>query len=333
MRALLLALPLVAACSSGLPAVTLIEKLRVLAVRAEPAEPAPGEETRLDALVAQPPVVQLPGLTVVAPSYLWLSCSIPPGAAQTVPCGVAGPNVLPGTAEGAPRLPPRCADAPNADLCLIGRDAEVRYPAPGAGQRLLTLVVADTPEGAEACLLAAAANQGVPTVPDQCVLAQKRLSITTAAVDARNHNPSFRLLDGNDGLEAWSLESGGRYRPGGEPDSRDLTFVALRSDDAAELRPDPEGGPPVYETLTASWFVTAGRLGAGRSALPPPGCAVQVDCPDKPARPDADTRWTPPDAEGLARHTTGAAGEVFVYAVIRDDRGGVGWRSGVVRRR
>jgi predicted nucleotidyltransferase len=42
--------------------------------------------------------------------------------------------------------------------------------------------------------------------------------------------------------------------------------------------------------------------------------------------PAVSTRWTPPTADEAAMYVHG--GEVDFWVVVRDDRGGVGWRSG-----
>src|SRR4029077_18597428 len=54
-RAILVGLGLLAACSGEVPAASRGDKLRVLAVRAEPPEVMPGQAAALDTLTVQPP--------------------------------------------------------------------------------------------------------------------------------------------------------------------------------------------------------------------------------------------------------------------------------------
>ena len=72
-----------AGCSNDLPTASHIDKLRVLAVKAEPPEVVPGAPSSLSALVVEPLLPQLDA-SVANPtvSYLWLACAIPPGATE-----------------------------------------------------------------------------------------------------------------------------------------------------------------------------------------------------------------------------------------------------------
>src|SRR5689334_10185613 len=85
-RLIVAALIVVGGCSSDLPAASFIDKLRVLAVRAEPPEIAPGETTKLDLLVAEPMVPQLDGGAPQPLSAVWLACPLPAGTLTVEPC-------------------------------------------------------------------------------------------------------------------------------------------------------------------------------------------------------------------------------------------------------
>src|SRR5690348_9407335 len=77
-------------CSGELPAQDRVEKLRVLAVRAEPPEVRPGETTVFDALTVIPPAFPEGGVDGGAPhfSYLWMVCQEAAGAQAPTACGV-----------------------------------------------------------------------------------------------------------------------------------------------------------------------------------------------------------------------------------------------------
>lgn len=179
------------ACSSDLPAASFIDKLRVLAVRAEPPEVTPAQPTTmLDYLAVEPPLPQLDGGVAPSPlSAVWLACALPEGTLTVAPCGVGG-------GLSASTMPPLCKDEPSAPLCIIGTDAMVSY-TPDAGvlggadsaEVLLTVAIADTPDGAIGCLLDIANNGGLPTNPDHCVVSLKRLTVSTSSTP--NANPTI----------------------------------------------------------------------------------------------------------------------------------------------
>jgi hypothetical protein len=321
MRRFAVAALLVAGCGSDLPQSSFIDKLRVLAVQADPPEVAPGQPTRLRRLAVEPEVLQAQDDAgpVGALQTLWLACAQGPGVTTPVPCGV-GPDA---TAQ----IPPRCADAPNAPLCLIGEDDEAVYtPGDATGQVLLTAVVADTIDGARGCLIDIALHDGVPTMPDRCVIALKRLVVSDKPAEMRNRNPAlnfFALRDKAGTVQSLTDGSAGFAAAANAPG---MTLAARRTDDSAELGSDGK-----YEALTVSWFTSGGKIDGGRSALEPAGCTSQLDCADKPPSFDATTNWTPPAPDALA--ATNPDGTVRYWAVIRDDRGGVDWLEGTARAR
>lgn len=314
-------------CSDDLPAASFIDKLRVLAVRAEPPEVAPGEETALDLLAVEPPVPQLDGGAPRPLSAVWLACALPPGALTLTPCGLSG-----GLGDGG-AAPPTCKDAPDAPLCVVGTDLQARY-APAADalggaaatQILLTVAVADTDGGAVGCLYDIANNGGRPTNPDHCVVALKRLAVSHTAAAERNHNPTLANFSATppDGAPETFADDGGVWVPAPGKDEAAWDLIALRSGDAAERKPDG-----TYEALTVSWFTTAGRIDGGRSIFLPDGCDSPSACAARMPELGADTTWYAPTAAEAAR-TVGPDGRVQFWAVIRDDRGGVGWRAGAL---
>ena len=324
-----LALASLGACSNELPAASFIDKLRVLAVRAEPPEIAPGDATTLDYLAVEPPLPQNDAGVVPSPlSAVWLACALPSGSLTVAPCGV-------GSGMTASTMPPACADQPSAPLCLIGTDAVATYTSDlqvlgGAAstQLLITVAVADTPDGATACLLDLANNDGIPTNPDHCVVSIKQLDISdpTQRTVAANTNPTLADFYATtpSGLGITLDAPGGtwQYAPGNDLAQWDV--AAHRSDDAAEPKSDG-----TYEELTVSWFTTAGEIDGDRSLYLPPGCNDPASCASQLPETGADTLWYAPTAAQAAGFVD-AGGAVDFWAVIRDDRGGVGWRAGAL---
>jgi hypothetical protein len=324
MKPLLLAVAALAgACSNDLPAASFIDKLRVLAVRAEPPEVAPGETTALDLLAVEPPLPQLDGGMPQPLSAVWLACALPVSTSSPTPCGV-GSGVV---------SPPSCKDQPSAALCVIGTDLTASY-APDVGvlagaastQILVTVAIADTSSGAIGCLADIANNNGRPTNPDHCVVALKRLSVSDPAqrAGAVNHNPTLADFSASSpgGFKEALDDGNGAWLYAPAANKAEWTIIADRSDDAAEKKPDG-----TYEALTVSWFTTAGHLDGGRSLYLPPGCTDPSKCADRLPESGASTSWFAPTAAQAAA-VVDASGLAQFWAVIRDDRGGVGWRAG-----
>jgi hypothetical protein len=310
-------------CTAPLPAASFVDKLRVLAVRAEPPELAPGETAALDLLAVAPRVAQDDAGAPRKLDVAWLACALPPGAATIAPCAAASPT----------SLPPSCRDAPHAPVCLVALAPTASYAAPAdalggaaSAEVILTVAVADDDAGALGCLANVAANGGVQSDTDHCVIAIKRLQLSDPArrQAAANANPAladFTLtspamlsqpLDG-DGA-AWV------YAPGRDKAAWDL--VANRASDAAQQKSDG-----TFEQLTVSWYTTAGAIDGDLSYYLPSSCSAPGQCPTLAPELGADTTWFAPTA-GEAAGVVGADGVVQFWAVLRDDRGGVGWRSG-----
>ena len=325
MKRLLFFLPLLVACGDALPVQSFVEKLRVLGVRAEPPEIAPGETTTLDALVVQPPKARAESSLPL--TYLWISCSVPPGVATLAPCGV----------KDLTTVPPSCTENPGAPICLLGDQPSVTYTgaaatvnSDGTGQRLITMVVSETDTGALGCLLDTAQNNGIPTDPDHCVITLKRLVVSTMG-PAGNRNPSLQTLDlrrvMDDEMlgEAQSLLSGvALYAL--SPDKKKSTWrlLADRFEDAAEQKSDGR-----YEELSVAWYITAGKLAGSRAVFEDTNCQGDA-CNQTPPPMSVDADWTAPTStERLA--DVPVDGLTEFWAVVRDDRGGIGWLYGTAQ--
>lgn len=324
--ALVLLSPLVA-CDDKLPVQSFVEKLRVLGVRAEPPEIAPGETTALSALVVQPPKRRAENPTPV--SYLWISCSVPPGAQQLVPCGVAD----------LASIPPSCDADPAAAICLLGEQPTATYTpnaasvgADGTAQRLITMVASETEGGAIGCLVDTAANNGIPVDPDRCVITLKRLVISTATANpTKNHNPVIVTFDLALGLDDDMLDTrmslldgAARYEIAPAKKKPTWHLIADRADDASELKSDGR-----YEELSLAWYITAGKLAGARSVFEETVC--QGDgCNKTPPPMTVDAKWTAPTAEERLADVP-ADGLTEFWAIVRDDRGGIGWLYGSAR--
>lgn len=306
-------------------------KLRVLGLRADPPEAAPGEKITVRALVAIHPqqgrVLADQSRHEPYPqllSALWLSCSQPEEALAPEPCGLAQNTA----AQDLQTLPTLSDDA--------GTATELRLPLDLAlpQSRIVTLLVADQalPGGAAACYAHAVQNQGVLPDPNHCVIAVKRIRISRDPV--KNHNPEIsRLWFGQGPNALWDLApvpSRDVHYPlldstTPDEDRPSLRLVVERAADAVEMGSDADGQDRP-EALSLSFFTTAGTLEAGR------GSFLDLDCQDRPQNCPAllhtDVGWQAP-AEKAARQ----ASEKWVYffVVLRDDRGGLSFMAAAVQ--
>ncbi len=320
-------------CNGDLPAASFVEKLRVLAVQADPPEVAPGETTSLRALAVEPAVSQSDGAAPLPISALWLACRIPAGV-QAAPCGLDPSTGVPEVS--ATSAPPLCADDPSASLCIVGTELSAQYTPDGAaigstgtGQLLLTLTVADDAGGATGCLTAVAENGGLPTDSDHCVIALKRLTVSTPehlATNPRNSNPtlvSFDLtpngVDGGDEIDLIVDGGTGMFTESGKQSSG-YKIAVDRAAGSSEIKSDG-----TYESLILSWFTTSGSIDGGRSLFAPKNCDSQSACPKVEPSIESSTTWTAPTSDMYAKT---ANGEVLFWAVLRDDRGGESWLAG-----
>ena len=297
-----------AGCSNDLPAASFIDKLRVLAVQAESPEMAPGDTTALHVLAVEPLVPSLDGGAPRPLTAVWLACALPAGTLTVEPCTI--------------------------DSVIIGTDLDASYSAAadalagGAASTevLITVAVADNDAGALACIGDIANNNGLPTDPDHCVVSLKRVVVSdpaqrTVAVNANPALASFYATTPSGFAETLDDDGGvWQYAPGEDLAAWDV--AALRAGDAAQMKADG-----TYESLTVSWFTTAGHLDGGRSIYLPPGCDDPAACADQLPEDGADTTWFAPTQAQAAGFVDGN-GLVRLWAVIRDDRGGVGWREG-----
>ena len=320
---------LASGCDNDLPVASFVDKLRVLAVKAEPPEVAPGDHTKLSVLAVEP---AQPAQPVAPLSALWLACLIPPGVTTPLPCGLD-----PGAPLGV-ALPTACGDSVDGQLCVLSTalEADLR-PAKNilgsatSATLLITVVVADTGGGAGACLLDTARNGGVPTAPDHCVISIKRVTVrdplvgtTAEPAGPPNHNPTlsrFDLVDADGTVR--SLLTGDAILPvAATKDAVTRTLTTLRTEDAAEQKADG-----TFEALSLSWFTTGGKIDGGRSTFDPPGCTSQDECAKQQPVTGASTSWNAPTAASAALETD-PNGQLRFWAVLRDDRGGVGWLAG-----
>jgi hypothetical protein len=305
MGSLVLALAAGAGCAEDFPPYNRIDSLRVLAIQSEPAAPLTGETATFTPLVFTP--TDDPSLT-----YQWSWCPAPGPSSSGYRCLMTEEELAAALGPGIP-FPP-------FDL--------------GAGPTAM-LENALPPE-----LLAAVCAGAVPNVPKpNCTggfPAQVALTVRTdtdqvdavvtarwrfdAATQAENANPTV------EGLNA--------TLPGGQPqaitDVLDAYTVTLPRDveTALDVVVAPEAsetfegidetGMPgtLRERLFIGWFIETGDTDEMHTSYVPDLV---------PFEDLLKNGWTPAESRLYPR------GDARLFIVLHDNRGGVGWRSGIVR--
>lgn len=295
--------------------------LRVLAMSAEPPEARPGTHVVVSSLVVTHPrfgqVVVQGGQPVrtLSPrglSLLYRACVLPDSAAAPLPCGLTSLTReswdLPVRADGSTELA-----IPIGQISLR--------------TLLVTLIAADEayPGGAVACAQAAAQQDGLSPSPNHCVIAVKRVKVSTEAIP--NQNPLLGRLWLGTQESLSDLESGDARYPKLPGDLRDedrpvLQVVVERAADAPQLEYDPrDRSRSRAELLSASLFVTAGTLDAGRGSFLDRDCRSE-SCPQQLT---TTFSWRPVAARAAIE---APEDRTYFVVVLRDDRGGASFRWG-----
>jgi hypothetical protein len=303
---------LLTACGGDFAPYNLLEGLRVLAVRAEPPVLAAGDSTTLDALV------WLPSSEPV--TYEWSWCPFTESRDTGFECAVTAEEVQAAVDEA---LGPGTV---TVDFDL-GTDATAALAYPGDASLVRSLCeqvlarAATSVSGAISCddgleitvrLVASTSNDSVTVV--------KRVPLVLEPSAATNTNPSFgpgvRIAGKRDRDEALAAElaldgsdliaAGSKYRLWVDiAEGSFETFVP--PGDALEETPAPRG-----ESLFLTWFVSAGETDATRTSF--------IDGETSPG----DLRenvWSIAPFEEIPEQ------RVELVLVLRDERGGVTWRS------
>jgi hypothetical protein len=328
-----------AGCAGDVPSPTLVEDLRVLAIRAEPPEVlvdgpgAPLGSVTFDALVVDP--------RGLATSYTWSFC--PVASAET--CGdydrkrAAAPEAAQPALDLARALQAQGDAGPPPDGG-VGDQAIGSFAVP-LPEELFAYHLADSALGLGngAWLSAVLALR----TGEQVLTAQKRVVLN--ARDLSVWNPQLQAAFGWQVCAAGSTEPGclplAPRTPNHNPDiatvelargaHADVPFapvdgpISVAPGETVRLRPVlADGAIESYQTIESalqgstlhvvdrseepivSWFTTAGKVADEHTA-------AQLTK-------TLDTAYTAPDAPPQA-----TGGRVSVWMVVRDQRGGVGW--------
>lgn len=302
--ATLLGTVVLSACGPDFDPYYRLTSLRVLAIRSEPAAPAPGQDASFDALVFSPETGFAPDPAL---TYEWSWCPFPGPAEQGYPCLVTEAEVamwsavtgaIPSFSLGAQPI----AQLPHViDPALLGQLCRGNPAIP-------VLLECERGFPIQIRLKVTSANDSVDavrTVPF-------RFDVTTMSPNANPAPTAFAAVV--NGVEQPLADDA----PPTLPRDRNTTLRVQLSEADAEPFTNPDGTAS-RERLTFAWFVEAGGVDERRTGPFPVDPQVAARFPDYTP---LENTWNPPPVAKFMRAVARAA------AVVRDDRGGVGWVTG-----
>jgi hypothetical protein len=305
----LVALVFLCACEEEFKPSTEVAGLRVLGLRASPAELAPGQRATLSALVVDP---TRPGQRN---TLLWLGCEPDPLDQGRSLCSdteaLGDPTrFIPVSDDGTPpQLPPgvsvlgfneRAEYAVRADLFSQLAAGDVRRTKGTVGQVLMFAIGADVNPLASREELEAIFEK-VRTREIPSVITLFRLRVSEGA--QTNTNPELGALRVN----GEALAPGATLRLAGDkpttleltaPDSAFETYTQVAPDGTVETK---------TEQLISAWYSTSGRFEPSRVVL----------------RSGTPLEYRPPDGSRLQPFPQQRRGTL--WSVVRDVRGGQSW--------
>jgi hypothetical protein len=344
------ALALLGCSSSDFNTPTLLNKPRILAIQAEPPQPTLGVFTTLRALVYQPPPSADAGAGADAgigvTGYSWSWCPLATSSADGFTCPIGQ--------DAATQLFASLAisDAPPLALPAdgpMGETAIFKNPFPSA---LL----------ANLCVYGLPATAGAPGAKFACTIAGFPITInlvvhTTVAGEPKdlpavffvylpvndairaNLNPVVSGISVTTNGAAHSLDQAGTPqvpRNSGVPTSIGMDIVSAEQlPDPNEVLPpdlypppDPNNPPlrpniALYEQLNLSWYAECGDFGANGLGGKGTGYLGDPNNLNSQFGTALQNTWNIPKTEGCPLDYA------RMIVVVRDNRGGVTWTSGV----
>lgn len=288
MRALFIVPLIVAACAPDLSApASAITRARLLAVRAEPPEAAPGDEVTYTALVVGPD-----GAHGVALDWAYCAAPKPLGENDVVSASCLGDAVRPAGSGASTRAP-----IPTDACALFGPD-----PPPGEFRPRDPDVTGGYYQPLRATLDGVAPSFVLERVA--CPLANAPTDVATdfGKRYRRNANPRLAPLAAS---IAGAPIAPDRVVPGAR-----VTFTASWAPSDAEAYVTFDAASQALvdrrEAMRVSWFATAGTFDVDRTGRAEDDAATT-----------SDDGWTAPTSPG----------KVHLWIVLRDSRGGLDFAS------
>jgi len=295
-----------AACAPEFDPYNELGELRVLAVRAEPPELRAGETTTLDALIHD---ASKAGVT-----RAWSVCPWTSDPSAGYACPVDQPSF-----DRAFRNAQLEGDAPSLQL---GSADTATLPFPGDADgarglcRQLALLVSSSATAAPDCATRWEWTVRLVTTGDgKTIETVKAVTLWLTEDAVPNRNPILTGLQAQTG-EGSLIELDGKVRPELRVNRDHTLRIALDHSSIETFRPSAVPGQRLpsatREALTFTWFVDAGSTERIRSTYKE-GVESLAEA--------TENAW----------HAPRKADDVRLYVVVRDHRGGIGWREGLVR--
>jgi hypothetical protein len=334
------ALALFACSSSDFNTPTLLNKVRILGIKADPPQPALGASTTLSALVYQPPPSVDGGTAAVSlTGYSWSWCPLATSSIDGFKCPI--------DQEAANQL--------FASLGIVGAPP-LALPAPSAGEPDTATFTNPFPAPllARLCTYGLGATSGSPGAKFACTIAGFPITISLVVHTSTGDLPAafFVYLPINDAIPAnlnpvvkgikifdHQLDQAGTQEV---PLNFRVPVLLDMDSSSAEVLHDPNevlppdlypppdpNNPPLrpniahYEHLTMSWYAECGDFGAnglGGDRTTYLGDPNNLNSQFGTA---VENTWNIPKAEGCPIEYA------RMIVVVRDNRGGVTWTSGV----
>ena len=284
---------LAAACSNDFVRYPRLTKLRVLAIAADPPAPASGEITTLSALVHAP-------VGEPVTSYAWSWCPAPGPTSAGAPCLVTEAELA--AAAGAQATTVPSFDLGSAPTAMLANAVDPRILAALCQGRPGSVDKPDCAGGFPVQVKLAVASA------TETLISIYTLRLRFDPATPPNANP---LIDGLTADVDAGTQAIGDDAMVVLPRRKQTTIHALVPAQAAETLAGDK-----REALTLSWFVESGDVSDARTGLNENTASVE----------DAlKTKWTPGSEADYPDDTA------HLFVVVRDSRGGVTWRAGVVR--
>ena len=337
------ALALFACSKSGFNTPTLLNKVRVLAIQAEPPQPALGASTTLRALVYQPPPADGGDAGV---TYSWSWCPLPMSPND--------PSQCPIDQDAANQLFAGIPGVPTLDLGS-GETATATFTNPFPAAMLASLCESKL-DVIPALAAAAASRGGVAAnggLSFKCTIAgfpiTVKLVVHTEAGDlpavvdvylpindniAANLNPVVGGISVTVDNADHQLDQAGTQ---GVLNNTGVPIILDMSESASEVLPDPNQVLPSpdpnspylppndkpYERLSMSWYAECGGFGGDGEGGRRTGYLGDPTDPNSQFATALKNTWNTPKFEDYPAY------RARIIVVVRDSRGGVAWVSGV----
>ncbi len=326
-------------CEPPFPPQSHIEKFRILAIRAEPPEVAPGETTKLSFLAMLPNGGIKAGTFPSFPQCLkekdvtnafWIACLPALGAYKKG--GMSFCTDFPvNVSDGGSQVDAGMEENPFSKVkaCSViqehkGDKGQLCLPIPPCGQRIHWKI----PD----CFLDSLSHEAqvvgedalillMTTFEKQRQISYKRVHVSIRPQNQQNRNPKILALS-FEGKEVKSCRSGVLQDCSIQEvhSKKGIEISALIDPKSFDLLPPSKKSQQLdkKEDIQIFWYATAGEFDRTSTLIPG----------DNPEKRSAWPKWYPNDYKGVSLKSGSIA---HIIAIARDQRGGFDWRIAILK--